>query len=87
VAVNDSAVVVPSASCAVTVMVDVSPCFACVVSMMSTPLGLVADNVVEVIVSGFFGCEASPLDVLSMTGTWVIWASVLTPVSIWPKTV
>ena len=38
-----------------TVIVDVSPGFACVVSMMSVPFGLVDDSVAELIVSGLTG--------------------------------
>ena len=49
-------VLVPLAvSVAVTVIVDVSSWTACVVSMISVPLGLVDDSVAELIVSGLTG--------------------------------
>ncbi len=76
-----------SASVAVTVIVDVSPSFACVVSMISVPLGLVDDSVAELIVSGLAArlvCRREPLYV---SGILVIWLTVLTPVSNWPKSV
>ena len=39
------------------------------------------------IVSGLIGCESSPVEVLVITGIWVICPSVVVPVSNWPKTV
>ena len=69
-------------------IVAVSPGWAWVVSIKTTPLSLVVDKLVDVIVIGLTGSElASPVIGLFMIGTWVISASVLVPVSIWPKTV
>ena len=78
-------------SVAVTVIVDVSPCVACVVSRIRTPLGFVVDRVAEVILTGLIGSETSPVRYRSGFGHRPEFGSAApgwsVPVTIWPKIV
>src|SRR5947209_16423769 len=77
--------VLEAGSFAVTVMVEVSPTRAWVVSMWSTPLGLLLERVAELMVIGLIGCDFSLRLVLVVVATWVIMWTTSMPATTWPK--